>query len=523
MSASARRTNRPIDLLEESMQLLRSAGPPILLQHWIGSIPFGVALLILLHDVGLSWGRSLLLRDSLACAIAFVWLSYWRSRTTRIIFSLLSPDFKHVDGGLQHVALQTIFQTLKLFVMPFAVASVLAWPAASSFFRALALEPLSQHRPVRSGLQRALASATHQYVENAVAFLTTGALTLITWLNVLITLAIVPSLWKMLTGYETDWSRMQSAGVFGLLAVAAVATWLLVDPWIQTQCMLRIFYRNARSDGRDLLRDIARLVALALVFIAALGLPTYAAQQPDIRQAVLNKAIDRAAQGADYGWLRPQNNDEPRGFLADLAQRVNETASAGGKRVQAWSRAFRAWLRDWVGESETPVKDEPRPTSRNQELRWILGILGGLICCGIVVFFLRTSRIPAAKAGNGAITPLTADLLDEQILASDVNQQEWLRLAFEYLQNNQTRLSARAFYLANLSYLGTQSLLTLSLSKTNRIYERELARQPKSGELSTAFAASNRLYERAWYGMRELGTEQMELLKGAVDQLRHHA
>jgi hypothetical protein len=37
------------------------------------------------------------------------------------------------------------------------------------------------------------------------------------------------------------------------------------------------------------------------------------------------------------------------------------------------------------------------------------------------------------------------------------------------------------------------------------------------------FAACNRLYERAWYGMRELGKEQMDLLKGATEQLRLHA
>ena len=112
-------------------------------------------------------------------------------------------------------------------------------------------------------------------------------------------------------------------------------------------------------------------------------------------------------------------------------------------------------------------------------------------------------------------------LHNEQLLPSEVNHEEWLRLAFEYLSSNQTRLAARAFYLANLSYLGKQSMLSLALWKSNRLYERELARQPKAAELNTAFAACNRLYERAWYGMRELGAEQMEILRGSVACLRN--
>jgi hypothetical protein len=38
--------------------------------------------------------------------------------------------------------------------------------------------------------------------------------------------------------------------------------------------------------------------------------------------------------------------------------------------------------------------------------------------------------------------------------------------------------------------------------------------------MAGAFAAVNRLYERAWFGMRELGAEQMEMLKGSAERLR---
>jgi len=153
-------------------------------------------------------------------------------------------------------------------------------------------------------------------------------------------------------------------------------------------------------------------------------------------------------------------------------------------------------------------------------LRWTLALLALMICGSIIALFLRSGRAKAVRASAEAAVAPAADVFDEQLLASVVKQDEWLRLAFDYLAKNETRLAARAFYLANLSYLGERSLLSLALWKSNKVYERELARQPRAGEISGAFAAVNRLYERAWFGMRELGAEQADSLKGWAERLR---
>jgi hypothetical protein len=415
-------------------------------------------------------------------------------------------------------ALQAIFQVFKLFVIPFAMISILAWPAASAFFRTLALEPVPEAAPgLRNAFQRAFASATQRYKENAVAFLAMSALSVVTGLNVLVTLFIIPSLWKMLTGYETDWSRMQDPTLFGLFAVAGVTTWFLMDPWIQTYCVLRVFYQNANSDGRDLLRNIARLAVFILGCVLVSPVHGATARQE------LDRGIDHVSMSAEYDWLRPQETTIDKGFMADLTQKVNAALTVSGNRIKNWSRALMYWLRNWLHTQEAQVDGKvPRPT-KVLELRWTLGVLAVLICGGIVTLFLRSKKARPAGADLSGAAAITADVFDEQHLPSDVSQEEWLRLAFEYMANNQTRLAARAFYLANLSYLGAKHLLSLSLSKSNKLYERELARQPKSSELAAAFVAGNRLYERAWYGMRELAADQMDLLKGAADQLRHHA
>jgi hypothetical protein len=514
--------NRSIELLEESLQILRGAGAPVLLQYWTGSVPFAIALLLLLHDAALSWGAALLLRDSLACTVAFVWLSYWKSRTSRSLFALLAPGSDVPVAWPQRALLQTIFQTLKLFVMPLAAASILAWPAASAFFRTLALEPpFPEVRPIRNAFGRAFTAATQRYSENVVAFLAVAALTVITCLNVLVALFLLPGLWKMLTGYETDWSRLEDPTLFGLLAVAGVAGWLLIDPWIQTYCVLRVFYQNARTDGRDLLREIARLAVVPLLCFLALASPGRVTGEAT--QASLNRSIDRVSKSPDYGWLRPQESKTDKGFLADLAQKVNAGVKVIETRIETWGRTFTNWLRRG-SRGNQPAENGTSPSPAHaRQLRWILIILAILICGAIIALFLPARKAPPPNPDSAAGTAVAADVLNEQILPSDVKHEEWLRLALEYLANNQTRLAARAFYLANLSYLGSQGMLSLSLTKTNKVYERELARQPKSSESSTAFITGNRLYERAWFGMRELAAEQIELLKGAADQLRHHA
>jgi len=292
--------------------------------------------------------------------------------------------------------------------------------------------------------------------------------------------------------------------------VAVMVTWLVIDPWLQAYSVLRVFYQNARQDGRDLLRDISRLAAVVL--LCCLFVPTVRADQRED----LNKGIERASQDIHYGWMHPA----PEAGASGLAKQVRDGFAWAGEKVKSAYRSFVYWLRDLFGKQDTVTDERKKSKPRSQELRWTLGLLALLICGAIIALFLRSGRAKAVRASaNAALSPV-ADVFDEQLLASDVKQDEWLRLAFEYLAKNETRLAARAFYLANLSYLGERSLLALALWNSNKVYERELSRQPRAGEISGAFAAVNRLYERAWFGMRELGAEQMEMLKGEAERLR---
>ena len=118
---------------------------------------------------------------------------------------------------------------------------------------------------------------------------------------------------------------------------------------------------------------------------------------------------------------------------------------------------------------------------------------------------------------------LQADLNRENLLASDLPEDEWMRLAHELLGRGELRLAVRALYLSNLAFLGSRRLIQIARSKSNSIYERELRLRPHGNELSASFIQSNRNFEWAWYGFHEVTPEFVEAFQQNVEALRQHA
>ena len=93
------------------------------------------------------------------------------------------------------------------------------------------------------------------------------------------------------------------------------------------------------------------------------------------------------------------------------------------------------------------------------------------------------------------------DLTDETVLASELPEDEWLRLAQELLGRGERRLALRAYYLSTLSALGTRGLLAVARHKSNRDYLLELRRRARDRvAVPEAFARNVGRFERVWYG-----------------------
>jgi hypothetical protein len=105
----------------------------------------------------------------------------------------------------------------------------------------------------------------------------------------------------------------------------------------------------------------------------------------------------------------------------------------------------------------------------------------------------------------------TPDLRDDGIKADELPANRWIDLAKELIAKGDFRLAMRALYLATLSYLAENELVTIEIYKSNRDYDRELQRRlSDQKDLITAFSETVALIDHVWYGMRKISLSDVE-------------
>ena len=109
------------------------------------------------------------------------------------------------------------------------------------------------------------------------------------------------------------------------------------------------------------------------------------------------------------------------------------------------------------------------------------------------------------------------DLESEEIVATQLREDEWMRLAREQIEKGDERLAVRALFLGTLAHLGERGMLRIARFKSNRDYRAELnLRARNQSALREAFDENTVLFESVWYGLHQLGA-------GSVDYfLRNH-
>jgi hypothetical protein len=113
------------------------------------------------------------------------------------------------------------------------------------------------------------------------------------------------------------------------------------------------------------------------------------------------------------------------------------------------------------------------------------------------------------------------DLQAEDLTADRLPEESWLRLAARSLEERNFRSALRAFYLANLAWLGRRELLTIHPGKTNREYEIELRRKARSlAEARRLFSVNVAAFERAWYGLHEVTADDAAEFRRRVDAMK---
>jgi hypothetical protein len=545
-SRSSRYGSSATDFLEEAVHLLRRMPPKVLVPYYVGSVPFVAGFLYFWTDMSQSaFAAERHAQAALGVACLFLWMKAWQSAFAGLLHDALtglsSPRWS-VARSLRASCRQGLVQASALFVLPIAFVITLPFGWCFAFYENVAVFGAISDADLRSISHRAARQAQLWPGQNHALLSIIALFGLFVFLNVMIVLFQAPHLLHSLLGIETNlaqsgWHLLNTT----LLMTALGISYLCVDPIIKAVYVLRCFHGEAIETGEDLSVTLRRLPNAMVSTTAAVLIFTCcwaAAQEADrptaergsasaaaspnqlspphldsssVAAPELERAIREVITQREYGWRLPRikiDNEKKPGLLAAFIDSIVET-------LHTWVREGFRWLRDavrWILEAIFKRFNPPHPI-REPGSGWITyvhillyALLAG--AAGALVFLvLRTWTRRRAKPEEVQAEPVAAvpNLAEEDVLADELPEDGWLKLAQELAERGELRLSLRALYLASLANLGRRQVIRIAKFKSNRDYERELTRR-KPGErvLQTAFAELVSTFDWVWYGVGDV-------------------
>jgi hypothetical protein len=549
----------PLDLVEEAAHELRHTPARLWLAYYTGTVPFALGLLYFWSDM--SYGA---LADrhcgglALGVTVLFVWMKCWQTVfvagvSERLAGRVPLPWSARRVGRV--LLAQAVIQPSKLVVLPLATLTLLMFPWTLSFYESITVagngeQPLA----VRELVRRAIRMAGVWPGQNVLLAMMLVLLAVMLWLNAVVAIFALPWLLKVLLGVETIFTQSGSLAIFNTtflgatLALAALA-W---DPLVKMTYALRGFYCEARQDGADLKAELAAvrrgagvIVMVAVILWLAVGHPAVASAAPaatppatpaapvavpaaSTTPAELEQALKSTLAEDKYTWRLPREKTPEttagKGWFRAFFDSLGDTLAQWARAVIHWVPAVHRWF-DKLFKHDEPTPDQPLQKGSS----W----MGGLRDMAYVLLFLAVAALGfllwrygrLAWAGRemvkAEVLPAQPDLTDENLTASQLPEDEWLRLARDLAAKGEWRLALRALYLATLAHLAARDLVSIARFKSNRDYQLELARRARSKpELRQAFDANVAVFDGVWYGPYPVSGEGFREFQTNLERIR---
>jgi hypothetical protein len=247
----------------------------------------------------------------------------------------------------------------------------------------------------------------------------------------------------------------------------------------------------------------------------------------------LDRSIEQVLSRREFNWRLPREkpaDDDAKGFFAAFMDGLIETLRSWVKAIGRAVKAVARWIADafdWLREKIFGK------SARAQEVGaagkdWIVSLQGLMLvllilaACAVAILFYRTWRRRGTRQeiASEAVAPVP-DLADEGVTASQLPEDDWLRLARELMGKGDLRLALRAFYLAGLAHLAQREMIRIAKFKSNRDYEQELRRRARAvPELQAAFAENVGIFDRVWYGLHDVSQEGLQRFQINLDKIK---
>lgn len=522
----------PLDTLEEAFDLLQQAPASVWLRYLAGVAPMIVGLLFVWNE--LSSARSAYagtgsndgwFDNPLITSLFLLMLLIWFYRCRQIFSGHLRRILGLIRASGQIAEPSwwlACFEGTKLLAMPIAVLSTIPLAYATAFYRSLTLFAGEGLTP-REAVAKAWKAAVVWQRENWFTLAILNLLGLAVLANVALTVVIAPMLVKIFTGYESIFAERGASTLIIQFPIILALTWLCLDPLLQSVYIVRAFKWEGLRTGEDLLVRLKRVAPLLILLAGICGTDFRLSAQanPTLNRDTLNQSIDRTLQSHDYDWRNPPPAAEAdkHDWFLDTVDHVVDLIRKGWKFIgDLWSD-----LLDWVERVLRPVMPASGKTQAGKPsaVRPIFYVLGIAILALALVVLWKFGPRPKAPV-TVPVAAAAVDLNNEGLLASDLPEDEWLKMADRYLNSGDLRLALRALYLGTLALLNHRSLLTIHACKSNRDYERELLRRSRDSFLSQIFRLNIRSFEQSWYGFHPVTGAQIQDFRDNLGRMRTH-
>jgi hypothetical protein len=420
------------------------------------------------------------------------------------------------------VAIQSFAAAGKLLVLPFAVLILFPWAGVVAFYRNLAVLAGRDQAPPREVARRAQRLAGFQSGQNWMLLGVLFLLELIVAINLGILLGLLPQVVRILTGYESAYSRsgflFVMNPVFGLTVFAV--SWILFDPFAQAAYCVRVFQAESSETGEDLRCGLRRIRTVASITAAvALFAAITPASHADVAPADLHRSIQQVMQAPEYDWRLPKAAaSKNASWLSVLDRLFTSIRHAVAAAVDGAGNLLRR-IFDWL----FPRAGANRPGAPpGTGLNWTVAALIALVVLAGALFAWQRSRWKRSGANAPVPQPLQMVKLDAPDLTPDLLPEDrWVELAEACLSEGNYRLALRALYLACLAWLGRRQYLGIHAAKTNRDYQAEFNRRARELPAARAlFAGSVARFERAWYGLHPVSLDDTVQFREGIEQMK---
>jgi hypothetical protein len=232
----------------------------------------------------------------------------------------------------------------------------------------------------------------------------------------------------------------------------------------------------------------------------------------------IDAAIQEVIQQREYQWRLPREvvDEDEQGLLFEFFEGVMNTAKRMWKPiVELWNK-INTWLRRQLSSLG------PQGSGRE----WTAGEMNLLIVTLVVilalliVFFIWRNRKSKISTASIAAEPVQSvpDLNNEDVVADQLPEEGWQRLAQDLLSRGELRLALRAMFMATLAHLARTRFITIARFKSNQDYQREFRRRvTERPELQNAFGETVRTIDSVWYGMYPVTNEVLQRFKENAD------